>query len=158
MIRRIEHLRNFGIYRNFVGNEASGIPAFGKFNLIYGWNYSGKTTLSRVFQSIECKSLSREYAPASFKITLDDGSELNSSNLLQAPTVRVFNRDYVTENFQQEHSAPAVFIVGKENVELKTRLAQLQGRRAGLEKIAGDFKLERGTIETDISALAACLT
>lgn len=153
MIRRIEHLRNFGIYRNFVGNEASGVPAFSKFNLIYGWNYSGKTTLSRVFQAIERKCLSREYAPASFKITLDDGSELNSSNFIQTPTVRVFNRDYVTENFQQEHSAPAVFIVGKENVELKTRLAQLQGRRARVEKIAGDFKSERGTIETEVSTL-----
>ena len=113
MIRRIEHLRNFGIYRNFVGNEASGVPAFSKFNLIYGWNYSGKTTLSRVFQALERKGLSREYASASFKITLDDGPELNSSNLVQLPTVRVFNRDYVTENFQQEHSAPAVFIVCK---------------------------------------------
>lgn len=136
-----------------MGNEASGVPAFGKFNLIYGWNYSGKTTLSRVFQTIERKRLSREYAPASFKITLDDGSELNSSNLIQTPTVRVFNRDYVTENFQQEHSAPAVFIVGKENVELKTRLAQLQGRRARVEKIVGDFKSERGTIETEVSTL-----
>lgn len=153
MIRRIDHLRNFGIFRNFVGNEASGVPAFNKFNLIYGWNYSGKTTLSRVFQAIERKGLSREYAPASFKITLDDGAELNSSNLLQSPTVRVFNRDYVTENFQQEHSAPAVFVVGKENVELKTRLAQLQGRRARVEKIAGDFKSERGTIETEVSTL-----
>ena len=42
MIQQIDHLRDFGIYRNFQGG---GLPAFAKCNLIYGWNYSGKTTL-----------------------------------------------------------------------------------------------------------------
>lgn len=151
MIRRIDFLRNFGMFRNFTGNEDSDVPAFNKFNLFYGWNYSGKTTLSRVFQTIERKGLSREYTTASFKIAQDNGSELSSSNLSQSPTVRVFNRDYVTESFHQEHTAPAVFIVGKENVELKARHAQLQGRRASVERIAAEIVNKRSAIEDQLS-------
>jgi wobble nucleotide-excising tRNase len=153
MISRIDHLRNFGIFQNFVGNEASGVPAFNKFNLIYGWNYSGKTTLSRVFQTIERKELPRNYLSANFKILQVDGVELNSSNLSLSPIVRVFNRDYVNENFRKEHSAPAVFIVGKENADLKARLAQLQVRRARADKIAGKLKSEQSAIENQISTL-----
>ena len=47
MITKIDQLTNFGLYRQFKwGNNA----LFAKRNLIYGWNYSGKTTLSRLFQ------------------------------------------------------------------------------------------------------------
>ncbi len=50
MIQQIDHLRDFGIYRNF---QWGGLSVFAKRNLIYGWNYSGKTTLSRLFQVLE---------------------------------------------------------------------------------------------------------
>ena len=153
MIRRVERLRKFGIYRDFSGGEASGLTAFNKINLIYGWNYSGKTTLSRVFQALERKRISREYAMASFAIAQDDGSILNSNDLSLAPTVRVFNRDYVSENFEQEHSAPAVFIVGQENVALKARHAQLQGRRERVEKLANDINSMQDAITTEVSNL-----
>jgi len=49
MIKCINRLRDFGIYRDFNGGEESPVPPFKKFNLIYGWNYSGKTTISRLF-------------------------------------------------------------------------------------------------------------
>jgi len=148
VILHLDYLRSFGPYRNFVGNEASGVPAFNKFNLFYGWNYSGKTTLSRAFQVLEHPAKLRDYATASFKFTLDDGSELSSANLSNVPAVRVFNRDYVNENFQQEHAAPAVFIVGKENADLKKRLALLHARRTRVESIANNLGSKKAAIES----------
>ncbi|MBI1321124.1 MAG: AAA family ATPase [Candidatus Hydrogenedens sp.] len=50
MILRIDNLDDFGIYRSF---QWGSLPSFAKNNLIYGWNYSGKTTLSRLFQVLE---------------------------------------------------------------------------------------------------------
>jgi wobble nucleotide-excising tRNase len=55
MIRRIEHIKNFGVYRDFYWPR--NLTDFKQFNLIYGWNYSGKTTLSKVFRCFERKNL-----------------------------------------------------------------------------------------------------
>ena len=36
-------------------------------NLIYGWNYSGKTTLSRIFHSFELKDFSSGFESSEFE-------------------------------------------------------------------------------------------
>ena len=110
MIQQIDHLRNFGIYRNFQGG---GLPTFAKCNLIYGWNYSGKTTLSRLFQILEKPERITSWPNTSFRIVLDDGSAVTHTSLATTapPKTRVFNREFVSWNFAQEHTAPAVFIL-----------------------------------------------
>ena len=52
MITRILEMKDFGRYLDFTWDEEK-ITDFKKYNLIYGWNRSGKTTLSRVFSSCE---------------------------------------------------------------------------------------------------------
>ncbi|MFZ5898145.1 MAG: AAA family ATPase [Bacillota bacterium] len=66
MIKRIEIIKNLGIFRDFRWND--NLPEFAKLNLIYGWNYSGKTTLSRIFQALEHKKLSTVYSAARFQL------------------------------------------------------------------------------------------
>ena len=53
MISKISKLKNFGIFHDF--SWKAELPEFKKYNLIYGWNRSGKTTVSRVFVSCEKK-------------------------------------------------------------------------------------------------------
>ncbi len=53
MIAKISKLKNFGIFHDF--SWKAELPEFQRFNLIYGWNRSGKTTVSRVFASCERK-------------------------------------------------------------------------------------------------------
>ena len=150
MIQRIDLLKNFGLFRDFSGTSSSGVPAFKRYNLLYGWNYSGKTTLSRVFQAVEKNALPKDYIEANFKITLDDGTMLNSSDLSSPSTVRVFNRDFVNANFQHEHTAPAVFIVGEESAALKARLIQLQERQSKVEGLTDEFKSKGSAIKVEI--------
>lgn len=50
MITKVNKIKDFGVFKNFNSNFLS---EFKTFNLIYGWNYSGKTTLSRVFRCLE---------------------------------------------------------------------------------------------------------
>ncbi len=52
-IIRIERLRDYGIFRDFTWPD--DLPAFGRYNLIYGWSWSGKTTLSRLFRALEAR-------------------------------------------------------------------------------------------------------
>ncbi len=128
MIQQIDHLRDFGIYRNFHGGS---LPAFAKFNLIYGWNYSGKTTLSRMFQILEKPERIASWPNSSFRLVLSDASVVTHASLVTnpPPKTRVFNREFVTCNFAQEHTAPAVFILGAQNVALRQRLELLNHRR-----------------------------
>lgn len=126
MIERIQWMSNFGIFRDFTGNDQSGVPAFKKRNLIYGWNYSGKTTISRLFQTLQFPDRPLIHSDGRFRITFSNNSEASQATRNSPYPIRVFNRDYIEANFQQEHTAPAVFIVGEENVALRNRLEALR--------------------------------
>ena len=51
MLTEITKLKNFGIFTDFTWLPE--LPQFKKRNLIYGWNYSGKTTLSKLFTNFD---------------------------------------------------------------------------------------------------------
>lgn len=46
MIKRISSIKQFGVYNDFKWD--ANVPDFNDKNIIYGWNYTGKTTLSRL--------------------------------------------------------------------------------------------------------------
>ncbi|MBS1775697.1 MAG: AAA family ATPase, partial [Bacteroidetes bacterium] len=53
MITKVNRIKDFGIFKNFSWDVS--INPFKKRNLIYGWNYSGKTTFSKLFNNLEKK-------------------------------------------------------------------------------------------------------
>jgi len=132
MIQRIDKIRDFGNYRDFTWNPAL-LDDFKRFNLIYGWNYSGKTTLSRVIQSFGQAGLHPDFADANLEVTVEGGETFTTENLYELPTACVFNRDFIEQNFAQEHQAPAVFIVGGDTIQLKKRKSSLENRVRGVE-------------------------
>jgi wobble nucleotide-excising tRNase len=93
MIRRIQHIKAFGVFKDF--QWPAGLPDFKQFNLIYGWNYSGKTTLSRAFRCFEQKLPHADFAGAQVQLKADDGTVHHLSNPNAAPVFRVFNSDFV---------------------------------------------------------------
>lgn len=68
MILKINKLKRFGIYQDYTWGP---IDDFKKKNLIYGWNYSGKTTLSKLFQVLEVKDKKMNFVGSEFEITID---------------------------------------------------------------------------------------
>ena len=46
MIKKLKKIKNFGVFSNYTCN--SDLRDFEEKNIIYGWNYSGKTTVSRL--------------------------------------------------------------------------------------------------------------
>jgi len=85
MIRRIDKIRDFGNYRDFAWDPAL-LDDFKRFNLIYGWNYSGKTTFSRVIQSFGQAGLHPDFADAKFDVTIEGGETL--TGILSSKTLR----------------------------------------------------------------------
>ncbi len=152
-ITRIGRLRDCGVFRDF--KWPTDLPGFGRYNLLYGWNWSGKTTLSRLFRALETRT-----APANGQVTLSvNGCDVTGDDFAQATiSVRVFNRDFMTESVFPVGGGdvPLIFVVGKESVEkqkevdrLKTDLAEAQTdfTSARLKKEEADKTLDNFCID-----------
>ena len=139
MISRISKLKDFGIFHGFIWPK--DLPDFKKFNLIYGWNRSGKTTISRVFASCEKKNAGgggeiRQYPKdGEFTIKTSDGKTIKNRGVGCPVPIRVFNQDFVEENisFDPSDSCKPIVYVGKQNIEIKERLKQLKEDQAKLD-------------------------
>lgn len=62
---------------------------------------------------------------------------MTHANLANPPRIKVFNRDFIQRNFQQEHQAPAVFIVGGSTIHLRNRIVRLNQHEAKICTIKG---------------------
>lgn len=131
MIRRIQHLKGFGVFGDF--QWPSGLPDFKQFNLLYGWNYSGKTTLSRAFRCFEQKLPHVDFAGAQVQLKADDGAVYNLSEPQSAPVFRVFNGDFVRENLSfADGSAAPILVLGAEDIAKQETLKARKTEREAL--------------------------
>lgn len=116
MIKKIKEIIDFGIYKNFKWDEVKDLKEFNKKNIIYGWNYSGKTTLSRIFSALRDKKIDEKYKNGKFKILFDD-KELTQDKLTDFPyNVCIFNSEYISNNLKwdkDEKLDAIAFDVGK---------------------------------------------
>ncbi len=130
MITQINKLKRFGIYHNYTWG---GIDDFKKKNLVYGWNYSGKTTLSKLFQVLEFKDKNRCFSGAEIEITVNDGTAktYNQDALNYFPyAVKVFNSEYIKRIFTWDEPksgfSPISFYLGDTAGDLKEKIKKLK--------------------------------
>lgn len=126
LITRITRLKHPGVLRDF--QWPSELPDFGKYNLIYGWNGSGKTTICNVLRALELKRPLEFEATVVIKGTQVSGSDFGSNGL----PVRVFNRDFVSESVFPVGGGdvPPIFVFGKENAEKQAEVERIKEERA----------------------------
>lgn len=147
-IRKILEIKNVGIYRDFEWHDS--LPSFSDFNLIYGWNYSGKTTLSRIFDTLSNPQKNPSLR-GFFKVE-DEYGVVYSSNATDSPyNCKVFNRDFIDRNFQQEHNAPAVFVVGDDANRLRKKILRLEEHKSHVERIASDLERKKADWERRVN-------
>ena len=105
---------NITKYRRF--QDFQGVtPDFGIYNVIYGWNYSGKTTLSRIFAFYngvaEDKNIDSD---ADFYLKTANLGDLDIS---KADTIKVhtFNSDYIKNNlfFEKQFTSNIIVVSDK---------------------------------------------
>jgi wobble nucleotide-excising tRNase len=162
MIKKID-IDNFGSYNNYTwGLEEC--DNFNGRNIIYGRNYSGKTTLSRMFRCIEKKSLHDDFMNGKFTLKREDGTEISQNNIdNQNLKIRVYNSDFRQENlsflyYKQGEITPFA-ILGEKNIEIekeineKKEIIEIESKKLGKEceknTIISDYK----KIENEIKAL-----
>lgn len=146
MIKKIKSISNFGVFQNSnwdatVRDEGNNIAKFKKFNILYGRNYSGKTLLSRIFQSLEKGRLSEKCIGANFEINCDDEDITHSKLNEHSLNIRVYNEDFVDENLSflknEDEEIQPFAVLGEQNVEIEKQIKEKERTLGGEEDKTG---------------------
>lgn len=138
-ITKIAKIDNFGIFKNFDWDSNlsyqhknnTEIYDFKDINILYGRNYSGKTSLSKIIRSLEKKVTAPKYDNPNFKIQLSDGSIISQNNLSTfTHPIHVYNSDFVKENLRFIHDENANIesfsvTLGGNNQQILERIQEL---------------------------------
>lgn len=154
MIKKIAKLKNFGIFHDF--SWKTELSEFKKFNLIYGWNRSGKTTISRAFEACEKSDLEFVNCPENCQIeietdsTVEIGKKFNNENIHSCwLPIKVFNCDFIAENiyFDPSDSCNPIVYVSEKDIESKKRLEQIKLDKITLGKTYEQAKKDKSAKE-----------
>lgn len=160
MINQID-IASFGSFQGLdwkktVRDSGKNVKTFQRLNILYGRNYSGKTTLSRIFRALETRKLPLNYVGSSFSVTGEKGAVTHAGLLTHNYDVRVYNRDFVTDNlsFLVNQDVGGVIktfaIVGEQNKEIDDAIALIETKLGSIEgKVGLRFDLEAKRKERD---------
>lgn len=131
-IGKIRHLKGVGVFADLGVGKCP--HDFKRYNLIYGFNGCGKTTLSRMLESISELGVSEKLAEgAEFSFLMSDGSTPSYQAPANAASryIDVFNEDYVERSLTwTAGEARPIIYLGKEQAELAKKLAELEASEA----------------------------
>ena len=134
-ISRIARIKRNRVFRDF--SWPNELPNFSRFNVIYGWNGSGKTTISTLFERLQER---QPLSDGEVDFMFDNKTTISSSDIPDAviPSVRVFNRDFVAKTVEAfgKRNVQPIYYLGKENIEKQNRI---EGLRVELEKANGEL-------------------
>ena len=128
-IRRINALCNCAVFHEFTW--PADLREFGRFNLVYGQNGSGKTTISRILRDLEL----RRSPACEVSLQIDDSAICGGDFLNVTVPVRVFNKEFVSDSVFPVDGGDVrpILVLGKESVEKEKKLSSF-GRGLNLSK------------------------
>ena len=132
------------VFRDFTW--FANLQPFGRFNLIYGWNGSGKTTISSLFHHLQTHSAVAE-GDVEFEI---DGAKVSGRDLETAPlpSVRVFNRDFIASTILAAGGRmDAIYYFGEDSVEKQKQVEKLKDELDRAEKEVMTARTEKSEAE-----------
>jgi len=151
MLTNIQKLRNFGIFDQY--DRPTGMQDFCDRNIIYGWNYSGKTTLSRLLHLLHQKAIPPELSGCSFTICEDNGGTITHENLAECTLpVRVFNADFVSESLNWNGGAfRPILLLGEDAIDAQQKIEHFERVMARCANSASARRREAQSIDDRLS-------
>jgi wobble nucleotide-excising tRNase len=149
MLASIATIKNLAVFHDFdwnrsvLGRDNSPLQ-LKKLNIIFGRNYSGKTTLSRILRSLETGNISDKYDSPEYTIALQDETTISHTSITShSLVVRVFNEDFVREHlavFHNEDDNIAAFaVLGEDNADIVEALSKKE-KELGSEDTPGSLR------------------
>ena len=150
-IKKID-IKDFGCYKDYKQHSQSGIGNDfndGRINIFYGRNYSGKSTYSKIFQSIELKQLPEKYENIDFEVKLANHRIIKSNEIGSDLPIdcKVFNQQFIDDNIYLHNdnklNSFQISIGSDTNETLKKiediRLNELKPRNEKLSQVESDI-------------------
>lgn len=148
-IKKICKVKNYRIFRDF--SWQASLPEFKDYNLVYGWNGSGKTVLSNIFRDLDRKCVS--IAGSEFEIETEAGL-IKSENLGTTTipfSISVFNREFIADNvFKAAGDITPIFVLGEDSVEKQKEIGILKKQLLGKTNDAIEKQAELRSAEKDL--------
>ena len=185
MIKKFKTITNLAVFKDFnwdnsVRDKDGNVVDFKTINILYGRNYSGKTTLSRIIRAMETGAISDKYCNPKFEIEFEDGSIINQDNYTTSNhDIRVFNEDFIRDNLSflkdtnDNGNIKPFAILGEHNAKLQSDVNDLrtllgsdeEGNETGLykdfierqkeyEKANSDYKEAEHKLNSQLTAKA----
>jgi len=146
-IKKIDSIKSMAVYDDFqwsssMRDSGNNIAEFKNLNIIYGRNYSGKTTLSRIFRALETGTISDKYSSPDFQLSFDGGRIATQRSLSNHDQiVRVFNEDFVRDNLRfivdDEQTINSFAILGEDNTRLEEEIEKHEAELGSEEDKSG---------------------
>ena len=145
MIKYID-IPNFGSFQNFdwstsVCSEDGNVANFKKLNILYGRNYSGKTTLSRIFHSLQTGILPEKYETPSFSVKTDSGFLTQAQIPSSDHDIRVYNKDFVRDHLSfltdSDGNITPFAVVGSENKIIEKEITEKEKELGNVDTKTG---------------------
>ncbi len=146
-IKKIDSIKGMAVYDDFqwsssMRDTGNNIAEFKRLNILYGRNYSGKTTLSRIFRALETGTISDKYSSPEFHLSFDGGSTATQSSLgRHGQVIRVFNEDFVRDNLRfivdDEQAINSFAILGEDNTKLEEEIDKYEAELGSEEDKSG---------------------
>lgn len=150
MINKIDAINGLGLFNGKASFAAS--VEFKKYNIVYGYNGSGKTSLSRALRFLEKgeipDSFKEENPDISLSLNINDStlkiSRENSSSI-NLP-IRTFNPDFIWENIHwARNGSKGIVTISQEQKGLAEELDKKEKRLATLDILINGGKLKDST-------------
>ena len=132
MIKKFLKIKNFGSFKNYIAD--SNLNEFKKYNLFFGLNGTGKTTLSTLFRCLNDGLISKDLDGNSFKedfdILLDnDGHISEFQENIYCNYIKIFNRDFVNNNLTMDsnnaQTQALTYTIGESAKGIKNKISEL---------------------------------
>ena len=130
------NIKNLAVFKDFVWKNSvktkDGQNIFlSDINIFYGRNYSGKTTLSRIFRAFETGVISDKYQSPEFSLKIKgEKEEITQKNICNKRNIRVFNEDFIKENLSfivdPDKEIKSFAILGDDNNRIISEIERLK--------------------------------
>lgn len=146
-LSKIKEIKSFRFFQDYKWNE-DNCALFNRYNLIYGWNGCGKTTLCDFFKALELRDgldESTKFSMLFRNIDNDENTTISQNSLATIPGIfKVFHQNYVQDNISKVDNVKHIFSVGQEQ----------KGKIEEIKKMQQELKLGRTALEKQKSDLA----
>lgn len=117
-ITKIDKIKNLAVFWDYAWDKS--LDPFKRYNLLYGWTGSGKTALSRLFDSLESGG-HEDFPDLEYQVTIDGKKYSNQDTV--TTKIRVYNSDYVERNVKVvDGYANPIYVLGEKSQDILNKI------------------------------------